>query len=66
METSAQASGFCFNDELLSRTEGNTSLALTGKAFNLIQELRDSQPVLYEAILAKTKVYARMSPDDKT
>ena len=41
------------------------NVALTGKAFKHAMERKEQNPFMFNAILAKAKVYARMSPDDK-
>ena len=41
------------------------SVALTGKAFKHVYERKEQSPFIFNSILAKAKVYARMSPDDK-
>ncbi len=38
-------------------------VAVTGKAFNFINEMEN--PFLLNSVLAKAKVFARMGPDDK-
>ena len=40
-------------------------VALTGKAFNWIVSNKSSHPFLFNSVLLKANVYARMSPDDK-
>ena len=40
-------------------------MALTGKAFKHVYERKEQSPFIFNSILAKAKVYARMSPDDK-
>lgn len=42
------------------------SVALTGRAFRQICDEKDINPVIYNSVIAKAKVYARMSPDDKS
>ena len=44
----------------------NIDVALTGPAFRLLEESKDSEPFTFKSVLAKAKVYARMSPEDKT
>jgi cation-transporting P-type ATPase 13A2 len=46
-------------------TKGETEVALTGKAFSLIYSLREEEPTLFNSVVLKTQVYARMSPDEK-
>ena len=41
------------------------NVALTGKAFKYIYERQRQNPFMFSSVLAKAKVYARMSPDDK-
>ena len=41
------------------------NVALTGKAFKHYFERKNKDPFKFNSILAKAKVYARMSPDDK-
>ena len=43
----------------------NISVALTGKAFKYVYERKAQSPFIFNSILSKAKVYARMSPDDK-
>ena len=43
----------------------NISVALTGKAFKFAHDRQTEDPFLFNSILAKAKVFARMSPDDK-
>ena len=43
----------------------NVAVALTGKAFKHVSERKEQSPFIFNSILAKAKVYARMSPDDK-
>ena len=43
----------------------NISVALTGKAFKHALQRQSESPFMFNAILSKGKVYARMSPDDK-
>ena len=43
----------------------SVSVALTGKAFKHALEKESQNPYLFNSILAKAKVFARMSPDDK-
>jgi magnesium-transporting ATPase (P-type) len=45
--------------------KGDTEVALTGKAFSLIQQMKDSDPTLFNSVVAKTQVYSRMSPEEK-
>ena len=45
--------------------DDNVSVALTGKAFKLAKELAPRNPFMFNSILKKARVYARMSPDDK-
>ena len=40
-------------------------VALTGKAFKLIEANKDKDPFTFKSVLAKAQVFARMSPDDK-
>ena len=40
-------------------------MALTGKAFMLARELAPRNQFMFNSILKKARVYARMSPDDK-
>ena len=40
-------------------------MALTGKAFKFAHDHQAKDPFLFNSILAKAKVFARMSPDDK-
>lgn len=41
-------------------------IALTGRAFRHIYEEKEIDPLVFNSVIAKGKVYARMSPDDKT
>jgi len=41
-------------------------VAVTGKAFRQICELREINPYVLSSIVAKAKVFARMGPEDKT
>ena len=43
----------------------NINVALTGKAFRYAFERQQQNPFMFNSILSKAKVYARMSPDDK-
>ena len=40
-------------------------MAVTGRAFKYAQECQSQNPFVFNSILAKARVYARMSPDDK-
>ena len=40
-------------------------MAITGRAFKYAQECQSQNPFMFNSILAKARVYARMSPDDK-
>ena len=40
-------------------------VALTGKAFKLIEANKERDPFTFKSVLAKAQVFARMSPDDK-
>jgi cation-transporting ATPase 13A2 len=44
----------------------NIDVALTGSAFRLLEVNKDSDPFTFKSVLAKAKVFSRMSPDDKT
>lgn len=41
------------------------NVALTGKAFKYALDRQIAQPFVFNSILAKARVFARMSPDDK-
>ena len=41
------------------------NVAITGKAFKYAYDRQVQNPFMFNSILAKAKVYARMSPDDK-
>jgi len=43
----------------------NISVALTGASFKHIVERKKQNPYMFNSILLKGMVYARMSPDDK-
>ena len=43
----------------------NISVALTGRAFRLAYDNQEKDPYVFRSILARGKVFARMSPDDK-
>jgi len=40
-------------------------VALTGRAFRYAYENRENEPFVFQSILARGRVFARMSPDDK-
>ena len=43
----------------------NLAVAITGKAFKHVLERQHENPYVFNSILAKAKVYARMAPEDK-
>ena len=43
----------------------NLAVAITGKAFKHVLERLHENPYVFNSILAKAKVYARMAPEDK-
>mmetsp|Transcript_38505 Transcript_38505/g.50478 ORF Transcript_38505/g.50478 Transcript_38505/m.50478 type:complete len:127 (-) Transcript_38505:842-1222(-) len=45
--------------------DNSISVAITGKAFLHASDNKLDQPFVYNSILAKARVYARMSPDEK-
>lgn len=45
--------------------DDNLNVALTGKAFKHIYDRKQQNPFMFNSVLSKAKVYARMSPDDK-
>lgn len=45
--------------------DANIEVAITGKAFNYLNLSKEQEPYLFNAVLAKANIYARMSPDDK-
>lgn len=45
--------------------DNTVSVALTGKAFKHALERQNQNPFMFNSILKKARVYARMSPDDK-
>ena len=45
--------------------DANLNVALTGKAFKHIYDRKQQNPFMFNSVLSKAKVYARMSPDDK-
>ncbi len=43
----------------------NVEVAVTGKAFRHIVDKREDEPFLFDCVIVKGKVYARMSPENK-
>jgi magnesium-transporting ATPase (P-type) len=48
-----------------SYKDKSVEVALTGKAFRMIEQKKASDPFTFKSVLAKAQVFARMSPDDK-
>lgn len=48
-----------------SYLDDDIEVAITGRAFNYLSSVQESQPYLFNSVLAKANIYARMSPDDK-
>ena len=46
--------------------DDSIEVAITGKAFRQICDMREVNPYVLSSIVAKAKVFARMGPDDKT
>ena len=45
--------------------DSSVEVALTGKAFRLLESQKDQRPFEFKSVIAKAQVFARMSPDDK-
>ena len=45
--------------------ESSVEVALTGKAFKLLEREKEDRGFEFKSVLAKAQVFARMSPDDK-
>ena len=40
-------------------------IGITGKAFKILANRREQNPFVFNSVLSKCQVFARMSPDDK-
>ena len=45
--------------------DADIGIGITGKAFKILADRREQNPYVFNSVLSKCQVFARMSPDDK-